>query len=89
MTKSPKGTKRGVFVIDKTGKVVAAEGGGPQATVDVVRRIVEQKGDPGSVEKVPSKEEVEAKDKDDREKADVADEVADTAAKIDEEPAKA
>ena len=36
MKKSPKGTSRGVTVIDKTGKVLAWEQGGPQRTVDVV-----------------------------------------------------
>lgn len=46
MKKSPKGTKRGVFVVDKDGKVLACEGGGPQATVDVVKRAVDSMHDP-------------------------------------------
>jgi thioredoxin-dependent peroxiredoxin len=41
LTKAPKGTKRGVFVVNKDGKVLAAEPGGPQATVDVVKALIE------------------------------------------------
>lgn len=49
LKKAPKGTTRGVFVVDKSGKVLAAEAGGPQATVDVVKAVVEQLGgDSGS-----------------------------------------
>jgi thioredoxin-dependent peroxiredoxin len=44
LKKAPKGTTRGVFVVDKSGKVLAAEPGGPQATVDVVKKIVEELG---------------------------------------------
>jgi thioredoxin-dependent peroxiredoxin len=44
MSKEPKGTKRGVFVIGKDGKVLACEGGGPQATVDVVKTVVDEMG---------------------------------------------
>ena len=44
MKKPPKGTTRGVFVVDKSGKVLAAEAGGPQATVDVVKAVVEKLG---------------------------------------------
>jgi thioredoxin-dependent peroxiredoxin len=35
-----KGTKRGVFIVNKDGKVLAAEPGGPNETVDVVHKIV-------------------------------------------------
>jgi len=39
--KSAKGTTaRGVFIVDKSGKVLAAEEGGPQATVDVAQKIL-------------------------------------------------
>ncbi|KAF2100617.1 AhpC-TSA-domain-containing protein [Rhizodiscina lignyota] len=44
MAKAPKGTKRGVFVIAKDGKVLACEGGGPKATVDVVKKVVDEMG---------------------------------------------
>ncbi|KAI0189998.1 putative disrupter of telomere silencing protein Dot5 [Xylaria flabelliformis] len=40
LKKTPKGTTRGVFVVDKTGKVLLAEAGGPAATVDAVKKLV-------------------------------------------------
>jgi thioredoxin-dependent peroxiredoxin len=40
MKKAPNGIQRGVFVVDKAGKVLAAEPGGPAATVDVVKKLV-------------------------------------------------
>jgi peroxiredoxin Q/BCP len=59
--------------------VLASEPGGPAATVEVVRKLVGEKGG-----KVPSKGEVEeAEKKEDEEMAETADEVADTAAKVD------
>jgi peroxiredoxin Q/BCP len=58
--------------------VLAAEPGGPAATVDVVRGLVSNK------EGVPSKEDAEkAEKKEDHEMAETADEVADSAAKVD------
>ncbi|KAK4201415.1 peroxiredoxin DOT5 [Triangularia verruculosa] len=47
LKKAPKGTTRGVFVVDKSGKVLAAQAGGPEGTVQVVREIVEGLGDGG------------------------------------------
>ncbi|KAL8873526.1 MAG: hypothetical protein Q9174_001032 [Haloplaca sp. 1 TL-2023] len=44
MKKAPKGTVRGVFVVSKAGIVEAAEPGGPAATVEVVRKLVEKAG---------------------------------------------
>ncbi len=44
LKKSPKGTSRGVIVIDKTGRIIAWEQGGPQRTVDVVMAVL-PKGD--------------------------------------------
>jgi len=88
LKKEPKGTTRGVFVIDKSGKVLAAEPGGPAATVDVVKRLIESSGDSAKAEEVPKVEEVangngaEAT-KEDADKADVAADVADTAEKLD------
>ncbi|BCS28895.1 thioredoxin peroxidase DOT5 [Aspergillus puulaauensis] len=38
--KLPRGTIRGVFVIDKTGKVLVLQPGGPAATVEAVRQLV-------------------------------------------------
>ena len=39
MKKPPKSTTRGVFVVNKEGKVLAAEPGGPAATVEVVKKL--------------------------------------------------
>jgi thioredoxin-dependent peroxiredoxin len=44
MKKSPKGTTRGVIVIDKAGKVLAWEQAGPQRTVDVVMGVLPKAG---------------------------------------------
>jgi peroxiredoxin Q/BCP len=75
--KQPKGTTRGVFVIDKSGKVLAAEPGGPAATVEVVRKLLS-----GNPEGAPAAGGAK-KTKEDAEAAKTADEVADTAAKVD------
>lgn len=53
MKKAPKGTTRGVFVVDKEGKVLATEPGGPAATVEVVRKLV---GERVSVEAATSED---------------------------------
>ncbi|KAK2593898.1 thioredoxin peroxidase dot5 [Conoideocrella luteorostrata] len=42
LKKQPKGTQRGVFVVDKKGKVLVAEPGGPAATVERVKALVEE-----------------------------------------------
>lgn len=44
LKKVPKGTQRGVFVIGKDGKVLVAEPGSPQGTVDRVKKLVEELG---------------------------------------------
>jgi len=44
LKKAPNGITRGVFVIDKTGKVLAATPGGPAATVEVVKSLIESNG---------------------------------------------
>ncbi|OTA96359.1 hypothetical protein M434DRAFT_67640 [Hypoxylon sp. CO27-5] len=46
LKKSPKGITRGVFAVDKAGKVLIAEPGGPAATVEAVKKLVaESDGD--------------------------------------------
>ncbi|KAJ5719540.1 hypothetical protein N7493_007118 [Penicillium malachiteum] len=40
LKKVPKGTTRGVFAVDKKGKVLLAEAGGPDGTVDAVQKLV-------------------------------------------------
>ncbi|KAM0555069.1 hypothetical protein ACHAPJ_006418 [Fusarium lateritium] len=42
LKKAPKGTTRGVFVIDKEGKVLVAEQGSPQGTLDRVQALVDE-----------------------------------------------
>ena len=41
LKKVPTGTQRGVFVVDKAGKVLAAEPGGPEGTLNVVKGLIE------------------------------------------------
>ncbi|KAI9848147.1 MAG: hypothetical protein M1837_000821 [Sclerophora amabilis] len=85
--KASKGTTRGVFVVGKDGKILAAEPGGPGATVDAVRKLVGESAAPPAVIEAEKKAETDqaAADglKDDEEKADVAADVADSAAKLD------
>ncbi|ORY57312.1 thioredoxin-like protein [Pseudomassariella vexata] len=58
LKKKPKGTQRGVFAIDKAGKVLLAEPGGPAATVEAVRKLVESTvGTEVKTEPVPVSEE--------------------------------
>ena len=82
-------------MVDKSGKVLAAEQGGPAATVEVVKKLVAS----GAVS-APAAEEAKDKipapatngangTKEDVAKADVAAEVADTAEKIDSGEVKA
>ena len=40
--KAPKGTTRGVFSIDKKGKVLLRQAGGPDATVDAAHELVSE-----------------------------------------------
>ncbi|EWY90354.1 peroxiredoxin Q/BCP [Fusarium oxysporum NRRL 32931] len=42
LKKAPKGTTRGVFVIGKEGKILIAEAGSPQGTLDRVQALVEE-----------------------------------------------
>lgn len=72
LKKAPNGTQRGVFVVDKSGKVLAAEPGGPAGTVDVVKALVgdaddEETDDDPKKTNGASKKEDEANGKDDKE----------------------
>lgn len=84
LKKAPKGTTRGVFVVDKAGKVLAAEPGGPAATVEVVKKLV---GDGGAAGGPAASASAPVAEKSEVEAAKTADEVADTAAKIDSKEA--
>jgi peroxiredoxin Q/BCP len=101
--KHPKGTTRGVVVFDKSGKVIAHEAGGPQATVDTVMRLIiggggasanggangAAKAEPAPVSTDPTTEAsaplepVKSKEEQDKDTANVAADVADSAAKLD------
>ncbi|KAI9750115.1 MAG: GCD complex subunit gcd7 [Chaenotheca gracillima] len=87
MKKAPKGTTRGVFVIDKEGKVLAKEPGGPAATVEAVQKLVGESAAPAEVieaEKAASEEKAVTEGKaNDVAQAAVAGEVADSAEKLD------
>lgn len=74
--KAPKGTQRGVFVVDKEGKVLAVEAGGPAATVEVVKKLVDSTGG-------------DEKEAEDEKAAETAAEVADVAKGLDGTPALA
>ncbi|KAI0472554.1 AhpC-TSA-domain-containing protein [Xylariaceae sp. FL0804] len=51
--KTPRGTQRGVFAVDKAGRVLLCEAGGPAATVEAVRKLVAAAGD-SSAGEIPS-----------------------------------
>ncbi|KAK0107085.1 hypothetical protein ONS95_003794 [Cadophora gregata] len=100
MKKAGAGTTRGVFVVDKSGKVLASEAGGPGATVEVVKRLVGGGGDGApAIVTAPAASEPKSEvatngvngtaSTDDKAQADVADEVATTAAKLDSNERKA
>lgn len=88
--KSPKGTQRGVFVIDKEGNVLAAEPGGPAATVEVVKGLVEKMGgdadDKGLEKADQTAVKGEGKEVEDEKAAATAAEVADVAKGLDGTP---
>jgi peroxiredoxin Q/BCP len=62
MKKAPSGTQRGVFAVDKKGKVLLAEPGGPAATVDAVKKLVESGSANGGAAGKKAGEEEEEKD---------------------------
>lgn len=72
LKKAPKGTTRGVFVVDKSGKVLAAQPGSPEGTLNVVKKLVEELGgdDDENAEEVEEKEEPAKEEAKDEEKKD-------------------
>lgn len=97
LKKAPNGTTRGVFVIDKSGKILAAEAGSPMGTVAVVKKLVEG-GSAAATTAEPVPELVAAGEpktdangvngtngetKEDKAQAEVAAQVANTAEKLD------
>ena len=90
--KAPKGTTRAVFAVNKSGKVLAAEAGGPQATVDVIKAVVEKMGGDGAaagIEKAEERAEAEDGNEAESKMIETTMEVADSAnaAKLDGTPA--
>ncbi|KAL5345889.1 thioredoxin peroxidase dot5 [Pseudogymnoascus australis] len=79
--KSPSGTLRGVFIVDKEGKVLAAQLGSPGGTHAAAKKLL------GADEKA-AKEEKEEKEEDVKE-AEAAADVADVAEKLDANAADA
>jgi len=78
------GATRGVFVVDKEGKVLASEPGGPAATMEVVKKLVGVGAVPAAAEeKKPESNGVNGATKEDIIQADTAAQVADTAEKLD------
>lgn len=72
-----KSATRGLFIVDKSGKVLSAGPGTPDGTVETTRKII------GEASSTPATAAEASKDKEDVELAKTASEVADTAAKID------
>jgi len=89
LKKAPSGTTRGVFVVDKSGKVLAAEPGSPAGTVEVVKKLVNGSASAPADVKSEVPNGVNGGTKEDVAQADVAAQVADTAEKLDsnEKPA--
>ncbi|RDL38071.1 AhpC-TSA-domain-containing protein [Venustampulla echinocandica] len=97
LKKAPAGTTRGVFVIDKSGKVLAAQPGSPTGTVDIVEKLVKSGSSTASEPSEDKEEKPETEavapaangvgahgpSKDDVAQAEVASQVADTAEKLD------
>ncbi|KAG7289763.1 hypothetical protein NEMBOFW57_006139 [Staphylotrichum longicolle] len=90
LKKAPKGTTRGVFVVDKAGKVLAAQPGGPEGTVAVVKAVVEGLGSAGEGEAAVEDKGVEAEEKKAEERGEEAEDVkkADPEVEEKEEEAK-
>lgn len=89
--KAPKGTQRGVFVVNKDGKILAVEAGGPASTVEVVKGVVKAEGG-GEVDQALEKAEERAVEGEEKEVesekvAQTAAEVADVAKGLDGTPA--
>lgn len=92
LKKAPSGTTRGVFVVDKAGKVLAAQPGSPGGTLTVVEKLIAAAAAaPAAAEPETAAEngtngaDETAEEKKDVAPADVAAQVADTAEKLDPE----
>lgn len=61
LKKTPSGTQRGVFAVDKNGKVLLSEPGGPAATANAVKALVESSAGDSTKQPVAEKSGDEAK----------------------------
>ncbi|KAI1778323.1 AhpC-TSA-domain-containing protein [Hypoxylon cercidicola] len=82
--KAPKGTTRGVFVVDKAGKVLIVEPGSPAGTFNAVKKLVAESEGAAAKEDPPAEKTEEKSAEDPEEKAkptngDVAEEKVDGA----------
>lgn len=77
------GAIRGVFVVDKDGKVLAAQPGGPAPTVEVVRKLVGGGAVAPAAEDKKETNGLNGATKEDIVQAETAAQVADTAEKLD------
>lgn len=75
-----------MFVVDKSGKVLVAEPGGPAATLEAVKKVIASLG--GDAESDGLKKAEATVEGEDKAKADVAADVADTAEALDGASAK-
>ena len=88
LKKSPSGTTRGVFVVDKSGKVLAAEPGSPAGTVEAVKKLLGASATTAAPKEANGTSGVNGATKEDVAKAEVAAQVADTAEKLDSKEEK-
>jgi peroxiredoxin Q/BCP len=70
LKKSPKGTVRGVFAVDKKGKVLLRESGGPDSTVNAVQKIVANAPKDDKEDREDEEENKEVEESKDNDKAD-------------------
>lgn len=90
LSKAPSSTQRGVFVVDKAGKVLLAEPGSPDGTVKAVEKLVEEGAVNGGAEgdAADEKKEDEKKEDEAAPNGDAAEAKDEAAAEKEEEEAK-
>lgn len=69
LKKTPSGTQRGVFVVDKAGKVLLAEPGSPEGTVNAVKKLVDAGSAGTAADAAPEAAKAEEKKEEEKEAA--------------------
>ncbi|KAG0652042.1 Thioredoxin peroxidase [Hyphodiscus hymeniophilus] len=87
LKKAPASTTRGVFVIDKSGKILAAEPGSPTGTLETAKKVTGGYGSAAAAQE-PVVNGANGAAKEDVAQAETAAQVADTAEKIDSNEGK-